>query len=89
MILPKGIVNSNSTDNIISSLSQPFIANGASFVCASSLSVMLLLWTFLKKEENNKISPRVVTLPGYGILGDKVNELLELFLDALAVYVHK
>jgi hypothetical protein len=33
--------------------------------------------------------PRSTPLPGFGIFGDRVNEFVEIFLDAQAIYVHK
>ncbi|CAL8091867.1 unnamed protein product [Orchesella dallaii] len=63
----------------------------------SSLSTIALFY-FLPVDSQSRetgrwwnsawVSSRSTPLPGYGILGDKVNELLEVFLDALAIYVH-
>ena len=52
----------------------------------SSLSTLGLMYII---PEDGSAENRSTPLPSYGILGDKVNEVIELFLDALAVYVHK
>jgi len=54
----------------------------------STLSTLGILYFWLNSNKDIS-SARSTPLPGYGILGDKVNEIIELFLDALAVYVHK
>lgn len=65
----------------------------------STVSTLALIYILTKdnirnsdKDSNKQrktVSGRSTPLPGYGIMGDKVNEVIELFLDALAVYVHK
>lgn len=58
-----------------------------------TLAIIYILTKDVSKNGGQKSaaggSSRSTPLPGYGIMGDKVNEVIELFLDALAVYVHK
>jgi hypothetical protein len=59
-------------------------------VIVSTVSTLALLVFLLnERSKETRSSGRSTPLPGYGILGDKVNEFIELFLDALAVYVQE
>ncbi|CAG7726363.1 unnamed protein product [Allacma fusca] len=66
----------------------------ASLATVSFMSTVTLLYFLTAGVSRNppiarKVSrPRSTTLPGFGILGDRINEFLEIFLDALAIYVH-
>lgn len=59
----------------------------------SSLAVVYVMTTVANDEEdkaNLKTNfEKSTVLPGYGMLGDRVNEVIELFLNTLAIYVHK
>ncbi len=64
----------------------------------STVSTLILIYMLTKEmtrssggggNDGRNLEAKSTPLPGYGILGDKVNEMIELFLDALAVYVHK
>lgn len=65
------------------------------FSTLATLSVFYVIGLVEKQKKKRhwklkeKVGGRSTTLPGYGTLGDTVNEVVELFLNTLAIYVHK
>jgi hypothetical protein len=61
---------------------------------ASILSTIIIIYVLQspkapKSRNQSQGQQRSTPLPGFGILGDRINEFIEIFLDALAIYVHK
>jgi len=75
-----------------SKLTEPF-----TLITTSVLSSLLVLYIIQPEKARKKFIntgrrynySRSTVLPGFGILGDRINEFIEIFLDALAIYVHK
>lgn len=63
------------------------------FSTISTLAVFYLIFSNKNSDSDeiliSKAGTRTTTLPGYGLLGDGVNDVINVFLDTLAIYVHK
>ena len=70
------------------------IIPAAGTAALSLVSTLTLLYVITQERGTGKKGkfknlPRSTPLPGFGILGDRINEFVSIFLDALAIYVHK
>ena len=88
----------------VESYPNSLITPTAGFITTSILSTLVIIYILqppstkrvVRKTEthgssrrSNLIHSKSTPLPGFGILGDRINEFIEIFLDALAIYVHK
>lgn len=84
----------NSTNTVLGSkrdftmLSPSLIFAFTSLILISYL-VLILGATRRNRSRIGRANNRNTPLPGFGIFGDHVNEFIEIFLDSLAIYVHK